>query len=86
MVQESFHRSHPDPLKVHVVVYSVTLNTSAGKCLFTLNTTIRWPLSSLKKKTDLQISNYGASAQAGLVTCLCFCGLQARTEIAMLGP
>lgn len=39
-----------------------------------------------KKKTNLQISNYGASAQAGFVACLCFCGPLARTEIAILGP
>lgn len=35
-----------------------------------------------KKKTDLQISNYGALAQAGFVACWCFCGHLARTEIA----
>lgn len=64
--------------------FSVILNAAAGKSLFTLNTTIRQPLSSLKR--NLPISYYGGSAQAGFVACLCFCGHLARTEIAMLRP
>lgn len=35
-----------------------------------------------KKKTNLQISNYGAFAKAGFVACWCFYGRWARTEIA----
>lgn len=57
-------------------------NTCAGKSLFTRNTTIRW----FKKEINLQIPNYGASAQAGFVACLCFHGHLARTKIAVLDP
>lgn len=39
-----------------------------------------------KKETNLQISNYGASAEAGFVACLCFHGHLARTKIAVLDP
>lgn len=75
-----------DPPKGHVIVYSVTRNTSAGKSLFTLKYHHKVAFEQFKKKTNLQISNYGALAQAGFVACWCFCGHLARTEIAVLGP
>lgn len=62
---------------------SVTLNIFAGKSLIYTEYHHTVAFEPFKKETNW-ISNYGASAQAGFVACLCFFGHLARTEIAVL--
>lgn len=75
-----------DPLKGHVIVYSAALKYFSWKKSIYTKQHHKVAFEQLWKKTSLQISNYGAFAQAGPVACWCFYGHLARTEIAVLGP